>query len=227
MPPQPTGRPGLMRIPAPSASSVAIRYAPLSNRDQFNPAGWPNFPLLRSGQYDGWWEFDLDAQGLPDGPYEYEFFLNGNAASPVSDPYADELTRFGGYRGVFHISAGQRIRPAFRWDRGIEAGGGFAQNNQIVIYEMPLKWMSSASDNSLVDLGTFDEVIFERLDQLRAININCIELLPVQDTSQTLDWGYGTRFYFAPDYDMGTPVDARFFVKACHARGMRVILDVV
>jgi 1,4-alpha-glucan branching enzyme len=87
--------------------------------------------------------------------------------------------------------------------------------------------MSSASDNNLVDLGTFDETIYEHLDNLRALNINCIELLPIQDTSQTLNWGYGTRFYFAPDYDMGSPVDARFFIKTCHSKGIRVILDVV
>src|SRR3989440_12195432 len=102
------------------------------------------------------------------------------------------------------------------------------QNNQAVIYEMPVKWMSSdPSENPLVELGTFDKVIFERLDELAAAGINCIELLPIQDTPQTLNWGYGTRFYFAPDYDIGSPVDARLFVKFCHRKGIRVILDVV
>ena len=42
------------------------------------------------------------------------------------------------------VYGGKRIDRAFRWDLGVEAGGGLAQNNQIVIYEMPLKWMSSA-----------------------------------------------------------------------------------
>jgi 1,4-alpha-glucan branching enzyme len=128
---------------------------------------------------------------------------------------------------LFHISGGIRANRAFRWNAGIEAGTALPQNNQIVIYEMPLKWMSSATDDSLVDLGTFDEVIFEHLDQLKALNINYIELLPIEDTSQTLDWGYGTRFYFAPDFDMGGPVDAKFFIKCCHAKGIRVILDIV
>jgi pullulanase/glycogen debranching enzyme len=225
--PQPTGRYGLLRIPAPTAHGVSIRFSSLVNRDQFNPAGWPSYPLVASAAYPGWWEFDIDAQALADGTYEYEFLLNADPNNPVSDPYADAITRFGGYRGLFHVAAGKRVDPTFRWDPGVEAGGGLAQNNQIVVYEMPLKWMSSATDNSLVDLGTFDEVIFEHLDSLKALGINCIELLPIEDTSQTLDWGYGTRFYFAPDYDMGTPVDAKFFVESCHARGIRVILDVV
>ena len=227
MPPQPTGRYGLIRIPAPRATTVSIRYAALADRDQFNPPAWPSAALTPSAGYAGWWEFDVDAQALADGTYEYEFILDSASASAVSDPYADAITRFGGYRGLFQVAGGRRIERPFRWDAGVEAGSGLAPNNKIVIYEMPLKWMSSASDNPLVDLGTFDEVIFEHLDSLQALGINCIELLPIQDTSQTLDWGYGTRFYFAPDYDMGSPVDAKFFIESCHKRGIRVILDVV
>lgn len=227
MSPQPTGRYGLIRIPAPGATGVWIRYAALQDRDQFNPVAWPSIALTPSATYAGWWEFDIDARALPDGTYEYEFLLNANSGSPVSDPYADAITRFGGYRGLFHVAGGIRVAPTFRWDAGIESGTGLAQNNQIVVYEMPLKWMSKATDNPLVDLGTFDEVVFEHLDSLQSLGINCIELLPIQDTSQTLDWGYGTRFYFAPDYDMGSAVDAKFFIKSCHERGIRVILDVV
>ena len=227
MSPQPTGRYGLIRIPAPGATGVWIRYAALQDRDEFNPPAWPSIALTPSATYAGWWEFDIDARALPDGTYEYEFLLNSNSGSPVSDPYADAITRFGGYRGLFHVAGGIRVAPTFRWDAGVEFGTGLAQNNQIVVYEMPLKWMSKATDNPLVDLGTFDEVVFEHLDSLQSLGINCIELLPIQDTSQTLDWGYGTRFYFAPDYDMGSVVDAKFFIKSCHERGIRVILDVV
>jgi Alpha amylase, catalytic domain len=227
MPPQPTGRYGLLRIPAPGANRVDIRFSLLTNRDVFDPTRWASLALAASPLYPGWWEFDLDAQRLPDGDYEYEFILNGATNTPIPDPYADRLTRFGGYRGIFTITLGARATRAFRWDPAVEAGNALAQNNAIVIYEMPLKWMTSALDNSLVDLGTFEEVVFEHLDQLQSLNVNCIEVLPIQDTSQTLDWGYGTRFYFAPDFDMGSSVDARFFIKSCHARGIRVVLDIV
>ena len=44
--------------------------------------------------------------------------------------------------------------------------------------------------------------------------MNCIELLPVEDSPQTLELGVWTRFFFAPDYDVGNPVDAKFFIKA-------------
>jgi 1,4-alpha-glucan branching enzyme len=55
----------------------------------------------------------------------------------------------------------------------------------------------------------------------------CIELLPVQDSPDTLNWGYGTRFFFAPDFDMGEPFDLKLFILRCHQRGIRVIADLV
>jgi pullulanase/glycogen debranching enzyme len=227
MPPQPTDRSGLIRIPAPGFTAVSVRYSPLSQRDEFDPTTWPTRALIQSTSYPGWWEFDVDALKLDDGVYEYEFLLDGNK-TPIPDPYADEITRFGGYRGLLQIADQQRIRQGFRWDDEIAKDHPLKQNNQIVIYEMPVKWMSSdPMENGMAELGTFEKIVFERLDYLVSLGINCIELLPIEDSPQTLDWGYGTRFFFAPDYDMGNPTDAKFFIKACHRRGIRVILDVV
>jgi 1,4-alpha-glucan branching enzyme len=225
MPPQPAERYGLIRIPAPAAASLSIRYAPLSQRDVFDPAAWPTKALEKSAAYPGWWEADVDALALPDGDYEYEFLVDGVV---TADPYADEITRFGGYRGVLHAFGGKRVPQPFDWTGEFDAAHPLRQNNEIVIYEMPVKWMSSdPGENPLAVLGTFEEIVFERLDYLQKLGINCIELLPIEDSSQTLNWGYGTRFYFAPDYDLGSKVEAKFFVKACHKRGIRVILDVV
>lgn len=235
MPAQPTGQPGLMRIPAPNAKKIVMRYAPLSQRDKFDPSIWPVAPLTAMDPGSpanpgnpGWWEVDVDLLALGPGPYEYEFVVDGDGDHPIADPFADEITRFDGYRGVLHISGGRRIRLSFDWSDEFVTGKNLAPNNAIVIYEMPVKWMSSDPiENPLVELGTLEKVVFEQLDRLAGLGINCIELLPIEDTSQTLDWGYGTRFYFAPDYDLGSPIDARYFVKACHRRGIRVLMDVV
>jgi len=227
MPPHPTDHPGLLRIPGPALNTLAIRFALLSGRDEFNPSSWVQHALTKSANFPGWWEIDLDLMALGDGDYEYEFVINGSTVA--ADPYADGITRFGGYRGIFTIATGQRVAKPFRWDNEIPAGVSLPQNNQIAIYEMPIKWMSSDPNENapLVELGTFDKVLFEHLDDLAAMGVNCIELLPVEDSPQTLNWGYGTRFFFAPDYDVGQPVDAKFFIKSCHQRGIRVVLDVV
>jgi 1,4-alpha-glucan branching enzyme len=223
----PTDHLGLLRIPGPGLNALAIRFAPLSARDQFSPSSWVRHALTQNALFPGWWQIDLDLLGLIDGDYEYEFLVNG--ATVVPDPYADDITRFGGYRGIFTIACGKRVSKPFRWDGEIRAGINLPQNNQIAIYEMPIKWMSSdpRENAPLVELGTFDQVIFERLDDLASMGVNCIELLPIEDSPQTLNWGYGTRFFFAPDYDIGTLVDAKFFIKSCHQRGIRVVLDVV
>ncbi len=227
MQPHPTDHLGLLRIPGPGLNALSIRFAPLSDRDEFNPGLWVMYGFVPSATFPGWWEFDLDLLGLADGDYEYEFVANGTTIT--ADPYADNITRFGGYRGIFTTAGGKRVSKPFRWDGETPAGISLPQNNQIAIYEMPIKWMSSdpGENAPLVELGTFDEVIFEHLDDLKATGVNCIELLPIEDSPQTLNWGYGTRFFFAPDYDIGAPVDAKFFVKSCHQRGIRVLLDVV
>jgi hypothetical protein len=85
--------------------------------------------------------YTLDRFGLTDGDYEYEFVVNGTTATP--DPYADEITLFDGYRGILTIAGGRRVSKPFRWDGEIPAGINLPQNNQIAIYEMPIKWMSS------------------------------------------------------------------------------------
>lgn len=232
--PHPTPRMGLLRIPAPNATQVQIRLAPLADRDIFDPTTWRHESLSRSTSFADWWEIDLDALHLADSPWEYEFVVHyPSPRDPiiVSDPWAEEITRFGGYRGVLHVVDGVCVRPTFRWDDEISVGKELAENNKIVIYEMPVKWMSSRDDldlaNRQVDLGTFDEVCFEHLNKIVALGINAIELLPVQDSPDTLNWGYGTRFFFSPDFDMGGPVDLKYFIKRCHQNGIRVILDVV
>lgn len=220
---------GVLRIPAPGARTVEVRFAPLTARDRFDPQGWQRTALAPDPAASGYYQIDLDSLQLPDGAYEYEFVVDDRADAPIADPYAEELARFGGYRGVFHIANGRRVRPPFSWQDELPEGRTLPNNNEIVLYEMPLRWMAPAAPDYVrqIGLGDFDHVIFERLDELTELGINTIELLPVQDSPDTLNWGYGMRFFFAPDFDMGTPVDMKFFVKRCHQRGIRVILDVV
>ena len=227
--PHPTPRPGLLRIPAPNATQLEVRLAPLADRDVFDPLKWRRVSFTTSTTFPGWWECDLDPLGLTDGTWEYEFIIDGSPANPVPDPWAQQITRFGGYRGLAVIQGGKSISPVFRWDNELPPGVSLPQNNKIVIYEMPVHWMSSNGDlaRRQVDLATFDEALFEHLDDLVSLGINTIELLPIEDSPDTLNWGYGTRFFFAPDIDMGGPVDLKYFIKTCHQRGIRIILDVV
>jgi len=217
-----------LRIPAPASSCIEMRFAELLQRDRFDPQNWHSAELELTAGQPGWFEIDLDTLGLNDGDYEYEFVLDGATDEPIADPYAVHITRFGGYRGIFQIREGQRWQQPFFWDDEFTPGNELRNNHQLVVYEMPMRWMESAPEKARqVGLGTFEKVAFAHLDRLKALGITAIELLPVQDSPDTLNWGYGTRFFFAPDIDMGQPVELKFFVKHCHRRGIRVIFDVV
>ena len=216
----------LLRIPAPDAAVVEVRFASLADRDRFDPAGWRRVKLGSEG--NGWFSANLSTLELPDSDYEYEFTLDARADDPIPDPWAEEITRFGGYRGVFHIRGGRRWRAPFSWDDEMPSGGRLPANEQLVIYELPIRWVEHGPEQVReVDLGDLDHLIFQHLDAIADLGVTAIEPLPVQDSPDTLSWGYGTRFFMTPDYDLGAPIDMKLFVKRCHQKGIRVILDVV
>ena len=66
-----------------------------------------------------------------------------------------------------------------------------------------------------------------KLDYLKALGINAIELMPVQEFDGNDSWGYNPAFFFAMDKAYGTDRMYKEFIDACHQRGMAVILDVV
>jgi len=113
-------------IPAPSAQAVWMRCNPYPRQGTFDPESWPYFPLTAKG--DGWWLLDIPACGLADGDYEYEFKVVFPNRTPVSaaDPFAEELVKFGGYRGLRHRRGlpvrGQRTHTNARTRKGPKQG---------------------------------------------------------------------------------------------------------
>ena len=217
--------PAKLLVPAPAAVSLVMRYASLADRSAFGKM-WRTHDLHPSSM-PGCFEADLNALNLPDGTYEYELLMNGVARPAVADPYAQDLQKFGRYRGSFTIRDRQVAAAPFDWSDEIPPGMQLPENNKIVIYQLPMRWMTMAEGSRQVAIGTFEKAVFEHLDDLHALGVNAIELLPVQDSANTLNWGYGTRFFFAPDWDIGSPMEMKYFVKRCHQYGIRVILDVV
>lgn len=223
-------------VPSPYAIDVRIRYNHYPRQGVFDPKSWGSKPLRNKG--DGWWILDIPGSNLADGTYEYHFDVSfpverrsDPGIDPVEtpDPFAEEIVKLAGYRGVMHIKNGRRVRTPFSWTEEIPISKSLPQNNQLVIYELPMRWVDTPPDATArqVGLGTFDKALFEHLGYIEELGCNAIELLPVQDSPDTLNWGYGTRFFYAPDVDMGEAFDLKLFIKSCHQRGMRVILDVV
>jgi glycogen operon protein len=114
--------------------------------------------------------------------------------------------------------------------------------NETIIYEMHVGGFTRHPSSGLDDglRGTYRGLV-EKIPYLQSLGITAVELLPVsqfdeQDCPPGLSnyWGYAPVSFFAPHvgYSVsGDPVDAvnefRDMVRALHAAGIEVILDVV
>ena len=74
--------------------------------------------------------------------------------------------------------------------------------------------------------GSFRSAI-DRLQHIRDLGANAIELMPIGDFAGGRNWGYDGVYLFAPSHAYGSPDDLRACVDAAHRVGLTVILDVV
>jgi 1,4-alpha-glucan branching enzyme len=65
------------------------------------------------------------------------------------------------------------------------------------------------------------------LDHLEKLGVNAIELLPLAEFDGWASWGYGTSHFSAIEFSSGGRDQFKHFIRACHQRGIAVILDVV
>jgi len=94
--------------------------------------------------------------------------------------------------------------------------------DDMVIYELHVGSLGFGEDRP----GNFDDAI-ALLDYLTELGVNAIELLPIAEANGTGTWGYGNSHHFAIESSAGGRDKFRHFVRACHRRGIAVIVDVV
>jgi malto-oligosyltrehalose trehalohydrolase len=152
----------------------------------------------------GWWLADLPdaAQGAG-----YSFRLDGG--EPLADPRSPWQPHgpAGPSRSYDH--------SGFRWtDRGWR-GRPLAGAIQ---YELHVGTFTPA--------GTFDGAI-GRLDYLRDLGVDMVEIMPVAAFPGRHGWGYDGIGLWAVHEAYGGPDGLKRLVDACHSRGLAVLLDVV
>ena len=74
--------------------------------------------------------------------------------------------------------------------------------------------------------GTFDAAL-GRLDHLRSLGVDLVELMPVNAMSGVHNWGYDGVLWHAVHEPYGGPAGYQRFVDGCHQAGVGVIQDVV
>ncbi|WP_433617984.1 glycogen debranching protein GlgX [Dactylosporangium sp. CA-139114] len=104
-----------------------------------------------------------------------------------------------------------------------------------VIYELHVGGFTRSPSAAVAHPGTFAGVV-EKIPHLRRLGVTAVELMPVADFDDTVGnfWGYSTAAFFAPHarytcnpQSAGHLDEFRDMVRALHAAGIEVILDVV
>ena len=157
-------------------------------------------------------EVDLESRG--DGDFEahvagvapgalYNVVLDDDE---VPDPYARFLPR--GVHGPAEVIAPERT-PALPRTLALDAA---------VTYELHV--------GTFTPEGTFAAAA-ERLEDLAALGVGAVELMPVAAFNGERGWGYDGVAHYAPHAPYGRPEDLRRFVRRAHELGLGVLLDVV
>lgn len=173
---------------------------------------------------DGWWRKNIK---LADGKYQYKFrvksktFYQEGETVDIADPRAVRVSRDEHENAYVYIENGKHVFINYEWQH---EDVPLAANRELVIYEMHIQ---DFIGSDLTDEKSVFQQAIDKLDYLRDLGINAVELMPVNDYPGDYSWGYNPRFPFAVENNYGTPDDFAQFVDECHARGIRVILDVV
>jgi len=146
-----------------------------------------------------------------------EKLLDGNNDKWITSSVYPNLKPFPEGKTTGYVSVLQTNKPQFAWSSATTNFQAPDRNN-LVIYELWTYDFSSAR--------TIKEVT-ARLDYLKNLGINAIELMPIIEFDGNISWGYNPNHFFAPDKAYGTPDDYKKFIDECHKRGIAVIFDVV
>jgi 1,4-alpha-glucan branching enzyme len=158
---------------------------------------------------------DLGAGGAghfgQEGRYVYRFqLLRGTEV--VTPWFADPFGRAAG-RGTLTAFTIDSAAQPFAWTDGAFR---VPEVDELVVYEL--------------HVGEFNETfdgLRAQLDYLTGLGVNAVELMPVTNVKEDVEWGYTPLSYFAPDDRYGRPEDFKQLVDACHQRGIAVVLDAV
>ncbi|WP_017301037.1 alpha-amylase family glycosyl hydrolase [Nodosilinea nodulosa] len=174
---------------------------------------------------DGYFRTSVD---LEDGRYEYKFrvqsksfFLEPDEWVEVIDPRANHVDEIHQNTIIF-IKDGEPIVDDYVWNHDDK---DLPQNDELVIYEILVSDFSGGEDDPY-PRGKLEHIT-EKLDYLCELGINAIELMPIQEFPGEQGWGYNTHHYFAVESAYGSSKDMKYLVDECHARGIRVILDII
>ncbi len=188
---------------APFAKSVALLH--------WLEFEWGELPMESDGK--GYWFIEnVDAQ--PGQMYKYRIVTEDGEVLDRNDPYARQVT---------DSDSGSSVIVAHDFDWKGSDSFEAAPKQQAIIYELHVGTFNKPDASTT---GTFESAI-EKLDYLANLGVNYVELMPVTSMAMSHGWGYAPNYIFSVENAYGGRHGLLEFVKACHEKGIGVILDVV
>ncbi len=192
--------------------------------------------------------FSMQINGLDPQQFGYGFRMDGSGAyfnpdNILLDPYAKQI---GGQAvwGEKGIHRAQMLTDEFDWEDDHPPN---IPENELIIYEMHLRGFTRHPSAKVSHPGTFDG-LREKIPHLKALGVNCVELMPIQEFDETANkfvnpktavsllnyWGYSQIGFFAPKASYaasggtgGQAAELKSLIKTLHREGIEIILDVV
>ncbi|MCP3098027.1 alpha amylase C-terminal domain-containing protein [Myxococcus sp. K15C18031901] len=212
MPTQPSSRPGMGAIPYDGGTTFRV-WAPNAQRVQVagDFSNWQTVELQREASGN----FSLDVPGAKAGE-QYQYVVQGKYGDWrwKGDPRANDVTNSTGNSVIVD-------HKTYQWEHDWDFK--MPPWNEAVIYEMHV---GTFNDEPGWGPGNWQSAI-DKLDHLKDLGINVIEVMPSAEFAADFSWGYNPAYPNAPESAYGTPDDLKRFVDEAHKRGIGVVMDVV
>ena len=190
------------RVWAPNAHSVSVVGTFNKWKDSFN---------LLKHEENGYWGGNVPKAKVGD---EYKFSLDTPHGKLLrNDPCAKKMTNSIG-NSIIYDSDG------FDWG---DDNFQISTWDNLVIYELHVGTFNVKEEGKP---GDFYGVI-EKLDYLKILGINAIEVMPPFEFPGDFSWGYNPTYPFSIESVYGGADAFKMLIKAAHEKGIAIILDVV
>ena len=187
-------------------------WAPFAKSVKIGGTFTPDGQVDMQSESDGYWFVDID-DVEPGQQYKYYIESASGAIFERNDPRARAITSSDNGFSVI-------IDNDFDWQDDHFTP---PPKNEQIIYELHV---GTFHRPDAATPGTFDTAI-EKLDYLVDLGVNMVELMPVTSMAYSNGWGYAPNYIFSVESMLGGRHGLMKFIKACHDRGIGVILDVV
>jgi len=212
-------------------SATLLVYAP-GKKNIFVTGDFNNWALDNSYQMkkDGDY-FWLKIENLvPKKEYIFQYLIDGKIK--IADPYTEKVSD--PYDDKYISSAVYPNMLAYPEGKASDRASVLQTAQTPYIWSTPTYTTPTASKLSVYELLIRDftpertyKALQAKLDYLKRLGINTIDLMPFNEFEGNISWGYNPNFYFAPDKAYGTKNDLKALIDECHKQGFIVIQDMV